>query len=118
MHTLRNPAFWAVFTLFLLHQAAEKIFAFRVPFLDSYADPFLGTPVLLTLLLWERRQLFKAGTSFTFSVLETAVAAGFLMLISEGLFPYLSDNFTADVWDLVAILLGTVYFYVFINRKT
>ncbi len=115
MKTLLHPAFILTFTIFLLHQIAEKIFAYHIPFLDNYLDPFLCTPIMLTFLLFERRVFFKQGNTFILSTLETIVATIAMIGISEVLFPYLSSQFTADWHDGLGLSLGSLYFYFFIN---
>ena len=101
----------------MLHQVAEKIFAYHIPFLDNYLDPFLCTPILLTFLLFERRVFFRQGSTFILSTLEIIVATIVMTCVSELLFPYLSPRFTADWYDVIGLLLGSVYFYFFINVR-
>ncbi len=117
MKTLLHPAFILVFIIFLLHQVAEKIFAYHIPFFDNYLDPFLCTPIMLTFLLFERRVFFKEGEGFILSVLEIIVATIGMICISEILFPYLSSQFTADWHDGIGLSLGSLYFYFFINVR-
>jgi hypothetical protein len=118
MRTLTQPAFVLAFTVFLLHQTVEKIFAYHIPFFDNYLDPFLCTPVMLTFLLFERRVFFKQGDTFILSILEIIVATIAMICISEILFPYFSSQFTADWHDGIGLSLGSVYFYCFINVRS
>jgi len=117
MKTLRHPAFLLVFAIFIIHQIAEKIFAYHIPFFDNYLDPFLCTPIMLTFLLFERRVFFKQGDTFIFSILEIIIATIAMIFISEVLFPYFSSQFTADWHDGIGLSLGSMYFYFFINAR-
>lgn len=116
MKTLGQFYFLLAACIFLLHQFTEKILDYHIPFFDNYLDPFLCTPILLTFLLFERRVFFRQGPHFTLSGLEIITASVVIMLISEGLFPYLSPQFTADYHDLIGLFLGSVYFHFFINQ--
>ena len=112
MDILRNPLWFIPAALFVLHQVLQYGFHVSIPFADSYLDPLLGTPVLIGLHRVESRYLFGAKP-FGWGYL--AVIAVVFALVSELLFPYLSDAFTADWGDVVAIGLGAVYYGVFLR---
>jgi len=80
----------------------------HIPFLDSYLDPFLAMPILLYLLDWEM-EYFRTRPQL--NVVE--LIAGFIIfsVIFEWLFPYLSADFTGDIWDIVAYFLGGLLYY-------
>lgn len=117
MDTLKQPAFLLLVTLFGLHQVLQIFY--NTPFgrLSYYIDPLLGLPILLTLLLAERRHLFKMGDNYQLSALEVSVAIAVLSLIFEILFPMWSDRFTADWRDVPAYAVGGLIFHYFLNRK-
>jgi len=118
MAAFKNIAFLLAFFAFLLHQIVEKILDVHFSFLDSYLDPFLCIPIMLTFLLFERRVFFRQGNTFVLSSLEIIVATIVMICISELLFPYLSSQFTADWHDAIGMFCGSVYFYFFINVRT
>lgn len=87
-----------------------------IPFADNYLDNLLAPPILLTLLVAERRIIFKRGPGYTLSKAEVTMATLFLVVISEWLFPFLSDNFTSDWMDVLFLVLGSILFYYTINK--
>ena len=101
MKVIRNPVFLLSLILVLAHQLSQKVFHFPIPILDSYLDPLLCPPILLGLILMERRSLFKLGNEYTFSNLEIVIMTGVMALIFEIGFPYFSTKFTADIWDVI-----------------
>jgi hypothetical protein len=117
MATLKQPAFLLLVVLFGVHQVLQKFYGIHLGWLSYYIDPLLGMPILLTLLLAERRYLLKKGKAYQFSALEVGVAVAALSFIFEILFPVLSDRFTADWRDGIAYAVGGAIFYYFLNGK-
>ncbi len=108
--------------LFGAHQIAQYGLFINIPFLDNYADPFLGIPCLLGLVLIERsffldiyvnRQIAK---DYRFSVLEVIVITTVLSILFEEGFSRWSNHFTKDYWDYLGYFLGAVVFLAFINK--
>lgn len=95
--------------LFLTHQFLQWGLGIHIPFVDSYLDPFLAMPILLLLLDWEM-EFFRTRPQLN----EMELLASFIIfsVIFEWLFPYLSADFTGDVWDIVAYFLGGVLYYL------
>lgn len=112
----RQPAFLIAIALFLLHQISQKCLGISLPIADNYLDTFLCTPIFLFFLLFERRYFYKLGATYTFSIFELIVVTAVIIFISEILFPYLSTEFIADSYDVLMLILGSIYFYCFINR--
>lgn len=113
---LYSPIFVSCCILFVAHQLAERILHHSMPFVDSYLDNLLSTPILLTLLLVERRTLFRYGRDYTMSVQEVCLATLVIAVAGEILFPALSDKFTRDYLDVVFYSLGSAAFYLIINK--
>lgn len=118
MATINRPLFRCLLLVFLLHQIGQKIIGIQVPLLDQYLDTFLMAPLLLTGLLAEWRDLYQLGKGYVFSVFEVTLISLFLCFVSEILFPFFSDGFTADFFDVIAILSGGLFFYFFLNRPS
>jgi hypothetical protein len=74
-------------------------------------------PIILTLLLAERRWLFKKGSHYQLPVPDTIVTTVYIIFISEILFPLLSQKFTTDGKDVVFYTIGSFIFYFAINRN-
>lgn len=107
--------FIPILFLFLLHQFTQKVLHISIPFADNYLDDLLCMPILLSLLLLERRWL-TGNKNRVFSALEVSIMVLVMSFIFEGLFPYWSSNFTRDYWDIVAYMLGALFFYKLMNK--
>lgn len=116
MSILKAPVFILCLSLFLLHQFLQKVLAVQIPFVDPYLDSFLAMPILLTLLVVERRLLFRKESGYCLKVWDVVIATIFIAFVVEVVFPAVSDRFTADWWDVVAYGLGSLLFYYTINR--
>jgi predicted membrane channel-forming protein YqfA (hemolysin III family) len=116
MEILRSPVFIICCFLFGAHQALQKLLQISVPFVDLYLDNLLAMPIILTLLLAERRILFKRGRNYRLPLLDVVVATIYIIFIAELIFPLLSDKFVADWWDVLFYTLGSVLFLLTINR--
>ena len=113
---LYSAAFITCCSLFVAHQITQRVLQLPIRFADNYLDNFLATPILLTLLLVERRTLFRHGSRYTLSVADVSVATAFITAVGEVLFPYLSDDFTADWLDVPFYALGSVLFHTTVNK--
>lgn len=114
---LFSPVFIVCCCLFVAHQLVEKQFEIRFAFADNYLDNLLAIPILLTLLLVERRTLFRRGTNYRMTAAETMVATLFIAAVGEWLFPLLSDDFTFDWMDFFWYGVGAVLFHISINKR-
>jgi len=116
---LQSPLWMGAVLLLLTHQLFQKILHFKIPILDNWLDPFLSMPILLGLILMERRWFLKrysqgelkSAGEYKFSKLETTIAVLFFAIIFEFLFPKWSQEFTFDWWDFVGYGLGGIIFY-------
>ncbi len=116
MKLLYSPVFILCCILFVMHQVAQKVMKVSIPLADSYLDNILATPILLTLVVVERRILFKRGTDYILTPMEVIMATLFIILVSEFLFPFVSPDFTFDWVDILCYILGSVLFHITINR--
>ncbi|MCB0635111.1 MAG: hypothetical protein KDC54_00755 [Lewinella sp.] len=94
--------------IFLLHQLFERLLHWRHALLDGYLDDLLALPLILGLWQWERRWLW--GTA-RLQGAEIVSATLLLTTLFEIGFPYWSDSFTADGWDVVAYFIGAWLFW-------
>ena len=116
MKTLKSPLFIISSLLFLLHQVVQHLFKLSLPLADHYLDNLLAMPIILSLLLAERRYLFRRGIAYQLSLLEIVLATLYVGVISEWLFPLLSDRFTFDPLDFLFFLAGAGIFYLVHNK--
>lgn len=105
-----------LFLLFSIHQILEKIFHIHNVWIDSYLDPLLCMPIFLSALLLQRRILFYKKEAYTLPIFHIFVSFIFVSVWAELIFPYLNKGFTADIWDVVLYLIGSIYFYFFLNK--
>ena len=112
---LKSPLFILCVVLFILHQVSQYILKIPLPFLNNYLDNFLAMPIILTLLLAEKKYIFKQKNE-SLSLLFTIIATLYVALVTEWLFPFISDRFTTDWADLVFYSLGSILYYFTMNR--
>ena len=115
MRILKSPVFIVCCILFVLHQFMQKVMGVSIPIVDSYLDTLLAMPIILTLLVAERRVLFRRGENYRLTIPDVIVATLFVAFVSEVIFPALSDSFTGDWLDLVFYSLGSLVFLLTIN---
>lgn len=113
---LLKPEFIIMLLSVLAHQVTQKIMKLSFPILDSYFDPLLFLPILLYLILWERRYWFGKGPHYVLSWVQIAAIFVFVSIVAEYFFPRWSNDFTSDYWDVLCYAIGAVLFGVFLNR--
>lgn len=112
---LTRPWFIAILTLVAAHQITQKILGLNVAILDYYFDPLLFMPILLHLILWERRFLFRKGIRYVLSWVQILSILIFVSVLCEYFFPRWSNNFTMDYWDILCYTIGALIFGLFLN---
>ncbi len=117
MKVLKSPVFIICSLLFIIHQWMQKLMDIHFSLFDRYLDNLLAMPIILTLLMIERRYLLGRNQSFRLSALEIIIATIVIILAAEVIFPILSRNFTTDWWDLFFYSAGSVIFWLTINRR-
>lgn len=116
LNKIGTPWFIIVVVIAIAHQLFEKVLDIHFAFIDSFIDPLLLMPILLHLLLWEKRILFKRGAQFVFSTLQLFLYFVLVSLIAEYFFPIWDTGFTSDIWDIVCYGIGTLIFAIFFNN--
>lgn len=92
--------------LFIVHQFMEVFLNIHIRFLDNYLDPFCMSALGLHLLAAERQWFFNDKLR----LIDVVVATLFLAFFAEVVFPYFSSRFTTDIYDVLAIAAGSVWF--------
>ena len=113
-----SPFFIACCTLFVLHQVLQLAFGIYIPLVHAYLDNLLSMPIILTLLVAERRYLFKRGVHYQFSFAEVVIATVYVSVVSEFLLPLLSNRFVYDPVDFVFYFLGTSLYLFSLHGKS
>lgn len=99
------------FIFIFSHQVAQRLLAISIPFIDSYLDPFLCIPFLLSGFVLERRLLLQIQ-HFRLNFIEIFTIILVLSLIFEYLFPRLTSEFIYDLCDFLAYAGGGCLFYL------
>lgn len=106
MRYSRNDLLFFVCSIvFLLHQYGQKQQGLIVPLLDSYLDPLLCLPIVLHLMTWEHRFVYRRRQY----VMPRITILGYLVLLSllwEFILPHWNEKMTADPWDVLCYALG------------
>lgn len=113
---LIRPWFLVLLFIALLHQVVQKILRINIKVVDSFLDPLLLMPILLHLILWERRFLFGEGGRYTLSWKQLILILTFVSILCEFFFPNWSDRFTRDYWDVLCYTIGTLFFGLVLNK--
>lgn len=113
---LSEPWFILMVSVATAHQLAQKVFRVSLPWADSYLDPLLLMPILLQLVLWERRVLFAKGPRYTLEWWRVALICLLVSVLAEVAFPVMSPKFTADPYDIVCYGLGAFAFWTVWNK--
>lgn len=116
MRLLRHPLFLVSAVLFGLKYTLEHLQIFTWPLVHAYLDDLLALPVILTLVVAVQRQWVYRNPQYILSKLQVTFAVVYVAVLFEGVLPALSAQYTRDLWDVVAYLLGAGIFYRFINR--
>lgn len=101
--------------LFISHQIIQKCLGIDITIFNNYLDPLLCTPILLHLYALEKRILFK-NKEYRNSYGTVVIITLFVCVTSEVVFPYFSKKFTSDIWDVLFILIGSI-FYILISKN-
>ncbi|NUQ26157.1 MAG: hypothetical protein HUU34_19580 [Saprospiraceae bacterium] len=116
MRLFTHPVFVISALVFVLHQITQKILGISIPVADAHLDNVLCLPILLSMLLAERRWWWRRA-DYVIPASEVAIITIFLTLLFELAFPYWSAAFTADYWDAAAYAVGAGVFYFTINNQ-
>ncbi|QNL49811.1 hypothetical protein H8S90_24410 [Olivibacter sp. SDN3] len=115
MRTLLNPLFligclfWP--TVHVL-RGAEKL----PVFINSYLTDVFAIPVIGTLVLTFMRVFVTCDKYYVFPVTYVFFMVAYTGLIFEGILPLFSERYTADLFDILAYIMGGCLFHLFINK--
>lgn len=112
MQPLRSPLFVVSCWLFAWHQWLQQGLGVHLRVADAWLDNLVAMPIILTLLVTERRVLFRHGPSYQLSATQVVLATLYVAVVSELLFPRLSPRFTFDWLDFVFYGLGAAGYWV------
>lgn len=115
MKSLKQVTWWICFLAFWLHQFCERILQWHWTWADSYLDSLLCMPILLGLLLFERRFWLK-DKNYCFPLLDTVIMVLLLSLLYEEGFTRMFDGFVRDTWDYLCYFVGGGMFFL-IQKK-
>jgi hypothetical protein len=85
--------------------------------LDRYLDNLLAMPIILHLLKAEKIWLFKKVNTYQLTPLEILMTTVYVAIVTELIFPVLSENFTSDWADVFFYFAGSLIYYLS-NKST
>ncbi|MEO1050149.1 MAG: hypothetical protein AAFX87_05975 [Bacteroidota bacterium] len=110
MRKLVSGGGWCIpLVCFIVHQLLQKVLEVNMQWLDWYLDPFCLGAISLYGLQLERQYFYQQLKLGSADILMTTL---FLIVVSEVVFPYLSNQFVQDWRDAVSICLGTAWFVI------
>lgn len=110
-----SSIFWYSLVLFIANQLLEQAGIF-IPFVHSYLDDLLCPPIVLGFALFVQQQFTYQNPQYKLSRGMVLFFAVWYSLIFEVILPLNSIKFHADVFDVVAYLVGSYIFFNFGNR--
>lgn len=112
MRILHSPLFISCLLLLVVHQVLQRGLQVHHHLADAYLDPLLAMPIILSLWRAEKTLLFGKGKEYRLSGMETGMATLYISLVTEVLFPMISENFVGDVIDVILYVTGSTGFYI------
>ena len=112
---LFSPIFIIVTILLFLHQITQKVLLINLPYIDAYLDDLLAMPFVLSIFLIE--QLFWNRRISNLTIFEIVIFTTIFAIFFEELVPQFNVNYTKDIWDYFAYILGSFFFYITINQS-
>ena len=107
---------WITLILFFVLNQLFENFGGRILFLYSYLDDFLFFPIILTLILIIQQHIFNK--EYIFPTQYIIFTFTILSLLVEFIYPKISSKFTFDHFDFIAYFVGTIFFSLFLNKKS
>ena len=113
--TFKQAGLWIIAALlFAAHQLAERFFDIHQLQIDNYFDAFLFPVIVIPLILADTRRRLK-DHSYKFPPAAVSGVVAGLVIVSEIIFPALSDRFVADKIDALLIIAGGLLYYFIFN---
>ena len=101
--------FGSCLLIFILHQVLEKIVHISLALADKYLDALVCMPIILQLIVWERRILFS-DPLYQLPILHSAGYFIVIAIVAELFFPSISNRCTADFLDILCYAAGTLFY--------
>lgn len=102
--------------VFVFNQLIEFL-GIKIVFFNSYLDDLLCFPIILSAVLFIHRKWRLKNKYFVLPISHVIISVFVFVVIFELLLPIISLKFTADIFDIVAYIVGSIFFFKFINVK-
>lgn len=102
--------------LFLMHQYAQEVAKVSLPMIDSYLDPMLFMPIVLPLIGWERKLIYR-NRAYTLPLSHVFACFVLISVLFEIILPIWNERMTADVWDIPFYALGALIYTIVANDR-
>lgn len=115
IHSLLNPI-WLIASSLYIGLFILKKAHFPIPWISWYLADLLSMPVILGIILFSWRISSPERSNSALPPIYTGLTVAIFGLLFEGLFPILTERFTADPWDILCYTLGALFFCQFQNK--
>lgn len=111
----KHPIFIFASIAFWINLYLEKSLGIFLPFYHSYGDDLIAMPVVFGICLQIMRWIHPRKTELTFSIKQLAIGVIYFSIVFELILPNVSPVYTADLFDVLCYLIGTLVFQKFMN---
>lgn len=105
----------AGFFIWLIALIARKS-GHPLPYINGYIGDFFAVPVVANLGLWFQRVFIIKNNYYVLAKWQVFFIFAYISILFEGLLPHLSKIYTADLYDVALYLVGSLFFYLSMNK--
>ena len=111
------PHLTAVSLIFVVNQLLERSGVF-IPFVHSYLDDVLAIPIVLGFTLLFQQQITYRNSQYKFGLAHIIFMIVLLSVYFEWYLPSRYDHHYADVWDILAYVVGGFFYFRWMNMPS
>ena len=115
MKSLTNYWFISFCLLWLIVFTGRNL-GMTIPYFNNYVTDLLAVPVIANLGLAFQRGFVEKSGSWCFKPGHLIFITAYTSLVFEFILPKYSDNYTADLMDVVMYITGGLFFWKIMNR--
>lgn len=115
MKTLLNKWFLIGCFSWLIVLTARKA-GHPIPYLNGYLGDAFAVPVIANISLWFQRVLIIRNNYYVLAIWHVAFIFSYLTILFEAILPHFSKLYTADLFDVLLYLIGSLFFYFVMNK--
>ena len=108
--------FFPLLTVFILYKVAEYFKLIHSWYLHSYFEDVLALPLILGFTLIIMRSLVYRTGRYELTATQIIYTLGIVILLFEFILPKKSNQYIQDYYDILAYLVGTLFFSFVMNK--